>query len=182
VTSALAPWSASLVHVGEDVRVVDVRLEELVRLHHLRLVRLAYVVCNDASEAEDLVAEAYARCWPKLARGGIDDPLAYLRRAVVNGARSWGRHRFVIRREELRRRVAPDSEREARRVEDRDVLAAALASLPVAQRAVVALRFLEDLSEVETAAVLGVPVGTVKSRAARALETLRGAVEERSDA
>jgi len=127
VTSALAPWSASLVHVGEDVRVVDVRLEELVRLHHLRLVRLAYVVCNDASEAEDLVAEAYARCWPKLARGGIDDPLAYLRRAVVNGARSWGRHRFVIRREELRRRVAPDSEREARRVEDRDVLAAALA-------------------------------------------------------
>ncbi len=182
MTSALAPWSASLVHVGEDVRVVDVRLEELVRLHHLRLVRLAYVVCNDASEAEDLVAEAYARCWPKIARGGIDDPLAYLRRAVVNGARSWGRHRFVIRREELRRRVAPDSEREARRVEDRDVLAAALASLPVAQRAVVALRFLEDLSEVETAAVLGVPVGTVKSRAARALETLRGAVEERSDA
>ena len=82
-------------------------LEDLVRLHHRRLVALAYALCGNRSDAEDIVADAYARTWPRLARGQVDDPAAYLRRAVVNGTASWRRYRFVVRREELRRRVNP---------------------------------------------------------------------------
>ncbi len=141
-------------------------------------MRLAYVLCGDAAEAEDLVADAYARAWPRLARGKVDDPLAYLRRSVVNATKSWKRHRFVVRREELRHRVAPDEMDATATVDDRDELVAALGTLPLAQRQVVALRYLEDLSEQDTARALGVPVGTVKSRATRALEALRGALRE----
>jgi RNA polymerase sigma-70 factor (sigma-E family) len=156
-------------------------LEELVHLHHQRLVRLAYVLCGDATEAEDIVADAYARTWPRLSRGKVDDPFSYLRRSVVNGVVSWRRHQFVVRREELRRRAGLPDPRGEMQVADRDLLWPALRTLPLAQRQVVALRFLEDLSEAETARVLGVPVGTVKSRAARALEALRDALGEDAD-
>ena len=63
-------------------------------------------------------------------------------------------------------------------VDDRDAVRTALLALPVGQRAVVALRFLEDRSEADTAALLGVSVGTVKSQAARGLDRLRAALTE----
>ncbi|MHB1712571.1 MAG: sigma-70 family RNA polymerase sigma factor [Acidimicrobiales bacterium] len=153
-------------------------LEDLVRGHHRRLVSLAYALCGNGAEAEDIVAEAYARTWPRLARGQVDDPAAYLRRAVVNGTSSWRRHRFVERREELRRRAAPAGISAEDRVAVGDELWRALQTLPLAQRQVVALRFIEDLSEAGTAACLGIPAGTVKSRTARALAALRLAVQE----
>ena len=82
-------------------------LEGLVRFYHRRLVALAYALCENRSDAEDIVADAYVRTWPGLVRGQVYDPAAYLRRAVVNDTASWRRHRFVVRREELRRRVNP---------------------------------------------------------------------------
>ncbi len=148
-------------------------LDVLIRDHHVRLVRLAYVCCGDRSAAEDIVADAYARAWPRLAAGRVDEPLAYLRKAVLNRASSWRRHRTVVRREEARRRAAPSPEDAAAAVGDRDRLVDALRRLPVPQVQVVVLRYLEDLSEAETARQLGLPLGTVKSRAARALEALR---------
>lgn len=143
------------------------------RTHHERLVRLAYLLCGDPAEAEDVVADAYAKCWPRLARQDVDDPFAYLRRAVVNGVRSWQRRRYLMRREERRRRVGPDPVAPTSQVDDHSALIAAVRQLPLGQRQVLALRFLEDLSEQETAATLRVSVGTVKSRTARGLEALR---------
>jgi len=148
-------------------------LEELVRFHYQDLLRLAYVLCGDAAEAEDIVGDVLARAWPRLSRGKVDEPGTYLRRGVVNAVASWRRHRFVVRREELRRRPeppAPDAEGQSA---ERDLLWTALRALPVAQRQVLVLRYFEDLSESETAASLGVAPGTVKSRTARALEALR---------
>jgi len=156
-------------------------LEDLVRLHHRRLVALAYALCGNLSEAEDIVADAYARTWPRLARGQVDDPAAYLRRAVVNGTASWRRHRFVVRREELRRRVAPPPDTTEDQVAGQDELWKALQTLPLGQRQVVVLRFIEDLSEADTAGLLGIPAGTVKSRAARALVALRQVAREEED-
>ena len=151
------------------------------RLHYRGLLHLAYVLSGDPAEAEDIVGDVLARAWPRLARGKIDDPKAYLRRAVVNGAASWRRHHFVVRREELRRRPAPRVADVEDQTAERDRLWTALRALPLAQRQVVVLRFLEDLSEAETAATLGVASGTVKSRTARALETLRRALAEDVD-
>jgi len=156
-------------------------LEELVRLHYQGLLRLAYALCGDPAEAEDVVGDVLARSWPRLSRGKVDDPGAYLRRAVVNRVASWRRHRFVVRREELRRRPEPPAADLEDRTVERDRLWTALRVLPVAQRQVVVLRYLEDLSEAQTAATLGVASGTVKSRTARALEALRRALDEDID-
>ena len=82
-------------------------LEALVRLHYQRLLRLAYVLYGDFAEVEEIVAGVLAGSWPRLSRGEVDEPEAYLRRAVVNRVASWGRHRFVVRREELRRLGEP---------------------------------------------------------------------------
>lgn len=160
----------------------DHDLDALVRTYHDRLVRLAYVCCGDATEAEDIVADAYAHTWPRLRRGRVEEPLTYLRRSVVNGAVSYRRHRFVVRREELRHRVAaPPAISAEHGLAERDLLLTALRSLPAHQLQVVALRFLEDLSEEETATTLSIPVGTVKSRCARALRSLRAAIAEPDD-
>ncbi len=156
-------------------------LEELVRLHYQGLLRLAYVLCGDPAEAEDIVGDVLVRAWPRLSRGKVDEPATYLRRAVVNTVASWRRHRFVVRREELRRRPEPPAPDTEGQTAERDRLWTALRALPVAQRQVVVLRYLEDLSEAETAATLGVGPGTVKSRAARALEALRRALDEDVD-
>ncbi len=183
IASRLVDDTLDLSGSGSETGVVagSDEIEDLVRRYHRRLVSLAYALCGDGAEAEDIVAEAYARSWPRLARGQVDDPAAYLRRAVVNGVSSWRRHRFVVRREELRRRVAPIGVGGEDQVATRDEVWQALQTLPLAQRQVVALRFIEDLSEAETAACLGVPAGTVKSRTARALIALRQAVHEEED-
>lgn len=152
-------------------------LDELIRDFHVRLLRLAYLCCEDPNEAEDIVADAYAGAWPRLASGRVEDPYAYLRRSVVNRAASWRRHRFVVRREAARRRSKPVDD-PTTFVEDRDELVGALRRLPLGQRQVIVLRYLEDLTEAETARALEIPVGTVKSRALRALEALRQLLEK----
>lgn len=140
--------------------------------HHRRLAGLAYVLTGDRQVAEDLVAEAYARVW---GRAQVDDLGPYLRRVVVNLARS-RRRRWMVERAhaEIRRPgdegvVGPFDDR----VDARHLLHAALLALPVEQRAVIVLRHLEDLSEQDTAKLLGIRPGTVKSRLARGLEAMR---------
>ncbi len=147
--------------------------------HHRRLAGLAYALCGDRQLAEDLVAEAYARVWPKWRNRQVDDLGPYLRRAVVNLVHGRRRRKVLERRELERRRVDwREGQHFEGRVEDRDQLWDALMRLPVDQRAAIVLRHLEDLSEEETASVLGVRPGTVKSRLARGLTTLRELLDE----
>lgn len=144
------------------------------RDHHDAALRLAYLLSGDAHRAEEAVAEAFAKVWPHWRRGAVQDERAYLRRAVVNEVRSRGRRRSVEAREAERRKVTGDGGQTAQdQAVDRHGLLVALAQLPSRQRAVIVLRFYEDLTEAATAEALGMRVGTVKSQTFRGLARLR---------
>ena len=116
--------------------------------------------------------------YPRWKSGKVDDPVAYLRRAVVNQIRGRFRRNTTRRKFERSARTHESDAASDTGLDDRDAVRTALLALPVGQRAVVALRFLEDRSEADTAALLGVSVGTVKSQAARGLDRLRAALTE----
>jgi RNA polymerase sigma-70 factor (sigma-E family) len=130
------------------------------------LRRTAYVVVRDWHVAEDLTQQALAKLYVAWPRVRAETRLAYARRAVVNECLSHLRRR----RPETPTGEVPD--RAVPEVELPD-LGTALAGLPDRQRAIVALRFLDDLSVAEVGRLLGISDGTVKSQTARALETLR---------
>lgn len=141
-----------------------------------RIQRIARLLVGDAEGAEDLVAEAIARTLPKWRTGRIDDGGAYLRRVVVNLAgRRWRRR--VLARERDHRASEWSSQTHGvdtdASIAERDRTLRAVRALPPRRRAVVVLRFYDDLSEAQIAAVLGINVGTVKSQLSRALEQLR---------
>ncbi len=146
-------------------------------LHGDRLARLAWYLCGDRARAEDLVAEAFARTWPKWRAGAVEDLLPYLRRTLTNLAAKEHRHGGVVRRFASRAdrpaTAAPADEGVGSQLE----ILGALAGLHADQRAVLVLRYYEDLSEAEIATLLHLPPGTVKSRAARGLATLRARLE-----
>jgi RNA polymerase sigma-70 factor (sigma-E family) len=141
--------------------------------HGQRLARLAFYLCGDRTRAEDLVAEAFAAAWPKFSAGRVDDLGPYLRRSVVNLAAKEHRHWLVVSRHDERAAPSPFSPGADEGLWDRIDLRRALSRLPAAQRVVVVLRYLEDMSEAEMATLLRVAPGTVKSRLARGLETMR---------
>ena len=149
--------------------------DDFVATRSTRLLRTAYLLTHDRALAEDLVQTTLAKAW--FAWGRIDgQPDAYVRRVMVNTYSSWWRRRWngEVATAELPERAAAAGHRpEAVRVDDRTDLWRALARLPRRQRAVVVLRFYEDLSEIETAEILQCSVGTVKSQASRALAKLR---------
>lgn len=152
--------------------------DRLVRDERVGLLRFAYLVCGDHHRAEDAVAEALARTWPRWRGGGIEDPKAYIRRAIVNELRGRARRLGVRRRHDEQQRVEPAVRRVDHDTVERDAVHEALLRLPVRQRAAVVLRFHEDRSERETADLLGVSPGTVKTHVHRALEQLRVLLEE----
>lgn len=141
-----------------------------------RLVRTAYLLTGDHHEAEDVVQATFAkvyRNWSRISR--LEEPDAYVRRALVNNNLSRHRRRRV---RQLLTPVLPDRANPAggghHDVEERSVLLQALAALPQRQRAVVVLRYWEDMSERQVADVLGCSPGNVKSQASRGLAKLRG--------
>jgi RNA polymerase sigma-70 factor (sigma-E family) len=127
-------------------------------------VRLAHLLSGDASVAEDLAQDAFERVRHRFDR--VSSPWAYLRTAVVNACRS--HHRARTRETARARRVGSpaDSELGARELLD------AVDALPYRQKAVIVLRYYEDLSERDIATALGCRPGTVKSLASRALQRL----------
>jgi RNA polymerase sigma-70 factor (sigma-E family) len=140
------------------------------------LTRTAYLLTGDVHEAEDLVQSTLVRVYPHWRRVRADTAEHYVRRALVNTNRSRFRRRRVVH---LLVPVLPDTHpvREdgmgvGGRAEH-DSLARVLGQLPERQRAVVVLRYCEDLSAEEVADILGCSVGTVKSQASRALAKLR---------
>jgi RNA polymerase sigma-70 factor (sigma-E family) len=136
------------------------------------LVRLAAGLTGDVGLAEEMVQEAFAQLLARwtLLRDRQSAP-AYLRRVVVNSARAgWRRRR---RRELLAHLVGtPAQALESPDIAQQRTLLAALARLPIGKRACLLLRFYADLSEAETAQVLGVSRGTVKSQTAKGLRQL----------
>ena len=133
-----------------------------------RLVRTAYLLVHDRQLAEDLVQTALTKAW--FAWGRIEgSPEPYVRRVMVTTAVSWWRRRWT--RETPSDRL-PERAAAIDETPDQDVWQA-IGRLPAKQRAVVVLRFYEDLSEADTADLLGCSVGTVKSQCSKALAKLR---------
>lgn len=145
------------------------------------LQRYAYLVIGDVALAEDLVQEALAKTYARWGRvRDQGNPEAYVRRAITTTAISWSRRRG-FRGEVPTERLPEGHGHEASTVQadpgdgvsDAAALGHALRRLPPRQRAAVVLRFYEDLSEAQTAEVLGCAVGTVKSQVSAALTRLR---------
>jgi RNA polymerase sigma-70 factor (sigma-E family) len=150
----------------------DTEFREFFASEFSRLCWLGFLLTGSGAEGEELAQEALVHIWWRWRLGRRpDDPASYARRVLVN------RRRSLLRRAALEARslgrahptdiVPPaDSERSL-------VLWEAVRSLPPRQRAVLVLRYKEDLTEAEVARLLGVPVGTVKSASHRALARLR---------
>jgi RNA polymerase sigma-70 factor (sigma-E family) len=138
---------------------------------HDALVRLAALLLGSTAVAEDLVQDAFAKLYDRIDR--IDNPAAWLRTVVVNACRN-ERRRWAVARKHARL-LARDPV-----IIDPPVheVIESLRALPARQRAVVVLRFYEDLAEAEIAALLGIRIGTVKSRLSRALARLREEAED----
>ena len=144
-----------------------------------RLLRTAYLLTGDQHQAEDLLQTSLAKlylAWDKVRdRGAVD---AYVRRIMVNENNS------LWRRGWRRRETATDAVPEVTPFHDRydegagAEVWAVVQTLPRRARAVVVLRYYEQLSEAETAEVLGISVGTVKSQCSRALASLRERIGE----
>jgi RNA polymerase sigma factor (sigma-70 family) len=160
--------------------------EALVVRHQQIAYRTAYLVTGSAAEAEEAAQDAFVKAYRSLGRFRPGAPFRpWLLQIVVNEARN--RRRAAGRRDYLAVRVAderssggaaPSPEAQLLAAEERDRLLHAVAALREPDRLVVSCRHFLGLSEAETAAVLGVRVGTVKSRLSRALGRLREQMEE----
>src|SRR5580765_1509810 len=131
----------------------------------------AQVVCGNRAEAEDLVQTALAKAYLQWRRLSADDfnAEAYVRKIIVNDhTGSWRR---AWRRREVPTDVMPEPVRPV--PERSDEIWAVVQQLPKRQRAVIAMRYLSDLSVADTAAMLNISEGTVKSQTARALASLK---------
>ncbi|MCI4064134.1 SigE family RNA polymerase sigma factor [Micromonospora sp. R77] len=152
---------------------LEEEFREFVAARSGALLRTAYLLAGDWATAEDLLQTALTKtylAWKRL--GGIEAIEPYARRVLVNTSTSWWRRRWHGERptEVLPERAGVD---EIEQQLDRDLLWRHLSALPARQRAVLVLRFYEDLSEAQTAALLEISPGTVKSQTFRALGTLR---------
>jgi RNA polymerase sigma-70 factor (sigma-E family) len=143
--------------------------EEFVAARRPALLRTAYLLTGNHADAEDLVQAALVRTVPHWRRIA-DRPEPYVRQVLVRESVSrWRRRRW----RETATDAPPDLAAPAPDLDRRLALQQALGSLAPRQRAVVVLRYYEDLTEAQTAAVLGIAVGTVKSQARDGLARLR---------
>lgn len=153
--------------------------DEFVTHHGPELLRLAYMLSGSREQAEDLVQNALVktyRRWDTVATA--DRPIAYVRTIVVREHVS--RWRRLSNREvpgAIPDSIASDSPDDA--IAETDAMWRLLATLPRRQRAVLALRYYEDLSDSDIAQVLGCSAGTVRSNASRGLASLRHSAIER---
>ena len=148
---------------------------EFARSRWGRLVRLAYSLTLDVGRAEDLVQESLAKLWGKWPQVRDGAPEAYVRQTIVNGAISASRRRWKGEEPhwDLPEPPVPRGPLESDAVDQRDWLRRGLADLSMLQRAVVVLRYAEDMSERQVAETLGISTGSVKTHAFRGLARLR---------
>lgn len=147
---------------------------EFVLARQAALLRTAYLLTGHAQDAEDLVQTTLVKVVPQWRRIR-DNPEPYVRRTMVNANVSrWRRRRW---REESTD-VLPEQLADAPDHDELLAVRSALAALAPRHRAVLVLRYFEDCTEQETADLLGITVGTVKSQASKALAKLRTLTEE----
>jgi RNA polymerase sigma-70 factor (sigma-E family) len=145
--------------------------DDFVAARSAHLLRTAYLLTHDWSLAEDLLQTTLTKAWSSWRRI-TDEPEPYVRRILVNSFASGWRRKW---RGEVPRERLPEtaSTGHADDVAERDLVWTALARLPRRQRAVVVLRYFEDLPEAQVADLLGISVGTVKSQTSKAFAHLR---------
>jgi len=152
----------------------DARQEfaEFVAARSKQLIRLAYVLTGDQHAAEDLLQNALVKAaahWGRIHTA----PEAYVRRIMYREQVSWLRRRIRRRETAMAQVPEPTAGDDAVSVEARLALRDALLALPPRRRAVLVLRYLEDLSESQVAEILGCSVGTVRSQNHKAVAQLR---------
>ncbi|HJR81121.1 MAG TPA: sigma-70 family RNA polymerase sigma factor [Anaerolineales bacterium] len=157
--------------------------EPLVLAHQQAVFRLAYLLLGDPDDAEDVAQETFLRAWKHLKRFDLTRPLRPWLLSIAanlsrNRHRSVGRYVAALTRA-FRDEPAPANieEKSAQHLESSE-LWKAVQTLSLSDQQVVYLRYFLDLSVNETAEVLQVPEGTVKSRLSRALERLRGIIQQ----
>ena len=148
----------------------DEEFAEYARARQQRMYRQAFLLCGDRHKAQDLVQSTLLnlyRAWPRMSRVDNIDAYSYtaLTRTFLDGQRRWRRERDWFRK--------PDPARSTPSADLRMTLLAALADLPPKARAVVVLRYWQDLSIEQTAVALDCSAGTVKAQSSRALGVLR---------
>lgn len=155
-----------------QIEVPAVTFDDFVRARQAELTKFGRALTGDEQRGADLVQDALVRVLPRWDRIRSDNPEGYVRRVMVNRNISIWR---ALRRERLTDEP-PDAG-----VEDRvrdQTLWVALRKLPPRQRTVIALRYLADQTEAQTAALMGCSTGTVKSQASAAMRTLRDLLDE----
>ena len=163
-------------------RQAEEEFREFVVARSPALLATAYLLTGDRGTAEDLVQATLLRAyrhWQRVRATG--NPEAYLRRMLVNQRTTWWRRR---RPTEYAVDAVPEISVQdgVASLAQRDELWRALHRLPPRMRAVLVLRYWEDMSETDAAAVLGCAVGTVKSLASRGLQRLRSVLDESNGA
>lgn len=162
--------------MSEPLTGAGTTFDDFVAARSTALWRSAYLLTGDRHKAEDLLQAALVKTWRRWDRldSRTDQTAeAYVRRALVTTYTDWWRRRW---RGEVPTAELPDEARgpdEAARADVRRDVLVALAGLSKGQRAVLVLRYFDDLTEQQTADALGVSVGTVKSQASRAIAALR---------
>lgn len=173
--SFASPLGWAVVSRGHTISTREADFVEYVEARQQALVRFAYLLCSNHHTAEDLVQTALAKTflsWDRLRdRGAID---AYVRRIIVNENTSMWRRAW--KRNERSTDQLPDAGTHDPDTDSRDALWRVVQTLPAKQRAAVVLRYYEDLSEADTAQVLGCSIGNVKSQTSRAIASMRAAV------
>jgi RNA polymerase sigma-70 factor (sigma-E family) len=166
---------------GRRAASVDAEFADWMAARQVALVRTAYLLTGSQHAAEDLVQATLTRLylsWDRISdRQHVD---AYARRALLN------EHRSTWRRTSRRPEVLSDAVPEAALAPaeydgEREAVWRFVQALPPRQRAVIVLRYYEDLSEAQIADLLGISAGTVKSQASRALASLRALVPAREE-
>lgn len=146
--------------------------EEFVAARSDDLLRTAVLLTRDRGHAEDLLQTALVKAYRRWNKISSADPYPYVRRILVTSAASWRRLRTTQEIVSLPARDVPGPDANDG-FADREQMADALATLPPRMRAVLVLRYAEDLSEADSADLLGCSVSTVKSQTQRGLARLR---------
>jgi len=151
-----------------------VTFEEYITARGAALVRFARVLTGDDHRAEDLVQEALAKAYPHWGRiQRTDRPDIYIRRIIINSSHSWWRRRSSSETPLDRPADLPAPGDAGSELAERDAMWRQIARLPDRQRAVLVLRYYEDLDDAAIAEILGCNPVTVRTHALRALNTLR---------